>query len=92
VAEEETKQPEKVQAAKSEKPAEKKPEAKAEEKPSGEAPQSPPQKKRKKISRMMMDEVEKELKTLTGKMGSYQSNFARHLLARKKELTESPAS
>lgn len=47
------------------------------------------EKKRKKVSRMTLAEVESELKVLQEKMGGLQSDFARHLFARKKELAES---
>lgn len=47
------------------------------------------EKKRKKISRMTLAEVEAELKIAKEKMGAFQSSFAQHLLARKKELTKS---
>ena len=47
------------------------------------------EKKRKKISRMTLAEVEAQLKTAKEKMGAFQSSFAQHLLARKKELTKS---
>lgn len=46
------------------------------------------EKKRKKISRMSLAEVETQLKMAKEKMGEFQSSFARHLLARKKELTK----
>ena len=44
------------------------------------------EKKRKKISRMALAEVEAQLKTTKEKMGEFQSAFAQHLLARKSEL------
>ncbi len=47
------------------------------------------EKKGKKISRMTLAEVEAQLKIAKEKMGAYQSSFAQHLLARKKELTKS---
>lgn len=70
-----------------EKPNEKKAEGtpQAEEKKE-EKPKEHHEKKRKKISRMKLQEVETELKVLQEKMGGFQSNFAQHLLARKKEL------
>lgn len=46
------------------------------------------EKKRRKISRMTLVEVEAQLKTTKEKMGEFQSSFARHLLARKSELSE----
>ena len=79
------------EGAQAEKPAEKKEEqaavekkAEKQEEPQAEKPQG---KKRRKISRMTLAEVESELKAVREKMGSFQSRFARHLLARKKELT-----
>ncbi len=45
--------------------------------------------KGKKISRMKLEEVEAEIKIMNQKMGGFQSGFARHLLARRKELAES---
>lgn len=60
-------------------------EAKTEEKPKEGAGQ----KKRPKVSRMTLQEVEKELKAVQEKMGGFQSHFAQDLLARKKVLTES---
>ena len=45
------------------------------------------EKKRQKISRMNLSEVESQLKTTKEKMGAFQSDFARHLLARKSELS-----
>ena len=79
-----------------EKASEKKPEEKPkkEEKPEEKEeakPKAPHGKERKKISRMTLDELEKELKTVQEKMGGFRSDFARHLLARKKELTKSPS-
>lgn len=47
------------------------------------------EKKGKKISRMTLAEVEAQLKIAKEKMGAFQSSFAQHLLARKKELTKS---
>ena len=61
----------------------KEPKAKAEEAPKEAAPSGP---KRKKVSRMKFSEVEGELKTVKEKMGGFYSSFARHLLARRKEL------
>ncbi len=46
------------------------------------------EKKGKKISRMTLSEVEAQLKLAKEKMGAFQSAFARHLLARKSELSE----
>ena len=62
---------------------EKPPKEKAE---AAEKPKEPHAKKRKKISRMSLAEVEAELKQAQEKMGGFGSDFARHLLARKKEL------
>jgi len=38
---------------------------------------------------MTLAEVETQLKTTKEKMSAFQSSFARHLLARKSELTKS---
>ena len=62
---------------------------KEEKKEAHPAPESAGDKKHKKISRMKPEEVERELKAIQEKMGGFQSGFARHLLARKKELAES---
>ena len=62
-------------------------EAKAEEKP--KESKEGVEKKGKKVSRMALSEVEAGLKVVQEKMGGFQSNFAQHLLARKKILTES---
>jgi len=43
--------------------------------------------KRKKVSRMSIAEVEKELKVTQEKMGGLSSRYSLHLLLRKKELT-----
>ncbi len=77
------KAPEKKPEAKPE--VEAKVEAKTEEKPKEGASK----KKRVKVSRMTLPEVEKELKTVQEKMGGFQSHFAQDLLARKKVLAES---
>ena len=61
---------------------EKKSEAKPAEAPKGEGGE-----KLRKVSRMTLAEVETELKAVKEKMGGFQSSFARHLLARKSELT-----
>ena len=53
------------------------------------AAQGEGQPKRKKISRMKLEEVEAEIKSIKEKMGGFQSGFARHLLARRKELADS---
>ncbi len=50
------------------------------------------EKKRRKISRMKLAEVEAKLKTIKEHMGDFQSDFARHLLARKSELIELSSS
>ena len=52
--------------------------------PPAEAPKA---KKQRKVTRMTLEEVEKKLKSVQEKMGGFHSNFAQHLLARKKELT-----
>ena len=46
------------------------------------------EKKIRKISRMTLAEVEKKLKAAEESMGNLQSDYARHLLKRKKELTQ----
>lgn len=46
-----------------------------------------PHHKNRKISRMTLAQVDSELKKVKEKMGANQSSFARHLLARKKELS-----
>ena len=53
-----------------------------------EKPASDSEKKKtgKKISQMTLQEVEAGLKMAQEKMGGFQSDFARDLLARKKEL------
>ncbi|MBI1977421.1 MAG: hypothetical protein HYS55_01560 [Candidatus Omnitrophica bacterium] len=68
-----------------EKPQEKSQEKPVESKPAEES-KSKTTKKRRKVSGMTLAEVESELKTVKEKMGAYQSAFAQHLLARKKEL------
>ncbi|OGW85284.1 MAG: hypothetical protein A3C35_04975 [Omnitrophica bacterium RIFCSPHIGHO2_02_FULL_46_11] len=76
----------------SEKPAEPKAAAPAkEEKPKAQEKPEPAEKKGKKISRMTLAEVEVELKGVQEKMGGFESNFAQHLLARKKELSQPTA-
>ena len=86
-AEEGSTQAEKPAEKKAEKPkAEKK--AEKQEEPQAEKPK---EKRGKKISRMTLAEVETQLKTLQERTGSFQSRFARHLLARKKELQGSSA-
>ena len=62
-------------------------EPKAEEKKPVEPPKSVRIKKRRKINRMKLPEMEAELKALEEKKGGLRSDFARHLAARKKELT-----
>jgi len=79
------------QAEKQEKPEEQaaaKPVEKPIEKPAQAGEAASPEKKMKKISRMTLAEVETQLKTTKEKMGAFQSSFARHLLARKSELSE----
>lgn len=65
------------------------------EKKTGDHPSQPEarveKKKAKKISRMTLAEIDQKLKAAQESMGGFQSDFARHLLARKKELT-SPSS
>ncbi len=75
---------EKVEEKKAAKPAEPAVAAPAAKPAAGEIPE----KKRTKISRMTLVEVETQLKTTKEKMGEFQSSFARHLLARKSELSE----
>lgn len=69
--------------------AEPKVEAKAETKTEEKPKENVSEKKRIKVSRMTLQEVEKELKVVQEKMGGFQSHFAQDLLARKKVLTES---
>lgn len=45
--------------------------------------------KRKKITKLSLQEIEKEIKFAQEKMGGLHSVYGRHLLARKKELSES---
>lgn len=52
-----------------------------------QAAEKSPEKKHRKISRMTLTQVDSELKKVKEKMGANQSSFARHLLARKKELS-----
>ena len=82
---EQPKKPEKVeQPEKSEKPAQaEKPKEVQKEKPTSD---SEKKKTGKKISQMTLQEVEAGLKMAQEKMGGFQSDFARDLLARKKEL------
>ena len=70
--------------------AEKEPEkaAKSQEPQAAKPAAAEAEKKRKKISRMALTEVEAQLKSTKEKMGEFQSAFARHLLARKSELIE----
>ena len=74
----------------------KKPEQKAEEpkkeepKKEAAAKQEEPKggvKKRIKINKMTLDQVEKKLAEAKEKMGSFMSKYARELLKRKKDLT-----
>ena len=46
------------------------------------------EKKVRKVSRMNLAEVESTLKSVKEKMGDFHSSFARHLLARRSELSE----
>ena len=59
------------------------------EAPKPKAAEGAREKKGKKISRMKLSEVEQKLKVVQEKMGGFQSGFAHHLLARKKQLTQS---
>lgn len=65
-----------------------KPEKAEEQAAAKPAASEPQEKERRKISRMTLVEVEAQLKMTKEKMGEFQSLFARHLLARKKELTK----
>ena len=67
--------------------AEAKTEAKTEAKAEAKPAEGILEKKRRKVSQMTLQEVEMELKIVQEKMGGFQSNFAQHLLARKKELS-----
>ena len=61
-----------------------------EEKPKEEKPKeevAPAAKKRKKINRMTLKEIDKKLEEIKEKMGSFTSKYAIELLRRKKELT-----
>jgi len=69
--------------------AEEKVEAKTEAKTEPKPAESAPEKKRRKIAQMTLQEVEAELKITQEKMGGFQSHFAQDLLARKKALAES---
>lgn len=42
--------------------------------------------KRKKVSKMTLEEIDKELKLVQEKMGNLCSDFARHLLAQRDAL------
>lgn len=86
-------EPPEKQESKAQAPApEKKAESKAEEKPKEQAEKKEhAEKKGKKISRMTLPEVEAGLKGVKEKMGGFESNFAQHLLARKKDLTQPAA-
>ncbi len=86
-AEEQEKAAEKKQEAKPK--AEEKVEAKTEAKTEPKPAEVAPEKKRRKISQMTLQEVEAEIKTVQEKMGGFQSHFAQDLLARKKVLAES---
>ncbi len=66
----------------------KKPQAEAKEEKKEEAPQPGSSEKRKKVTKMTLAEVEKELKSTQEKMGGFQSRYSLHLLLRKKELTQ----
>ena len=84
----------KADAKKEEKKADKPEESKKAEAPAeGEARHGRPAaaekagEKRKKINCLTLVEVENELKTVTEKMGGFQSRYAQDLLLRKKELT-----
>ena len=75
---------------------EKKPagEAKQETKPgkpekAKEPAENPSARKKKKISQMTLVEIDQELKKIQSAMGGFASAHARHLLAKKTELTKS---
>ncbi len=78
----------KVEKTKEEKPKEEKPKT---EKPKAEKPKeekpAPAEKKRKKINRMTLKEVDKKLEEIKEKMGNFTSKYAMELLKRKKELS-----
>ncbi len=80
----EEKKEEKQEAAKEEKKHEKKEEKETQAEATAESASGD---KRKKISRMTLAEVEKEIKSAQEKMGGLRSSFARVLLARKQELS-----
>ncbi len=83
----------KVEKTKEEKPKEEKPkeEKPKTEKPKAEKPKeekpAPAEKKRKKINRMTLKEVDKKLEEIKEKMGNFTSKYAMELLKRKKELS-----
>ena len=64
-------------------------EVKAEVKVAPKTEQDGQKSKNKKVSRMTFLEVEQGLKKAMQEMGGHQSNFARHLLARKKAFSNS---
>ena len=70
-----------------EKPAEAKPAKKPEKTEAPAQATADSSSGRKKINRLTLDEVEKELKVVKEKMGGFGSHYADHLLLRKKELT-----
>ena len=84
---EEPQKAEKAPEQKSEKAHEKKAEKAPAQTPQAGTGEAAPAKKLRKISQMTLQEIEKELVVVKEKMGGFQSRFARHLLARKKELS-----
>ena len=79
-----TEEKEKKEAEKKAAPKEEKPLAKEETKEAA-APEGKT-KKRKKINRMKLEEIEKRLGELQGKNGGLNSLYAQHLIERQKEL------
>ena len=74
------------------KPKQDKPEAKAGEQPKPVAPQAASDKpeaakKKKKINRLTLKELEKEIEGAKEKMGGLRSQYAQQLLKRKEQLT-----
>lgn len=53
------------------------------------APVEAPTKKRKKVNRMTLEEIEKKLKEVKERMGGITSRYACQLLKRKEQLTSS---
>jgi len=52
-----------------------------------EKTESPTPKKKKKINKMTLSEIETKLKEVDDKMGGLNSKYAQHLIQRKKSLS-----